>query len=195
MYLINWAWRLKTFTCKNLLNPNIILKKPNLNKNPYFFQGHFLFAPHRCTPKSLGIDSPISVAPVFGKAQMSLYVRISVLYISYWEPVGKQSGATWWRQNNYHEIIKKRTKKNKTKHWKKPKLPRFSLLTGRGKIWDPRSCTKPSKDPPAQNYVLVNKALKMDIKSLLSDPHRLEVHLTQSRNWSNRTASFGGFRA
>lgn len=86
--------RLETFTYKNLLNPNIILKKPNLNKNPYIFQGHFLFAPHRCTPKPLGIDSLISVAPVFGKAQMSLYVRNSVLYISYWEPVGKQSGGT-----------------------------------------------------------------------------------------------------
>lgn len=166
-----------------------------MNKNPYIFQGHFLFAPHRGTPKPLGIDSPISVAPVFGKAQMSLYVRISVLYISYWEPVGKQSGGTWWRQNNYHEIIKKRTKKNKTKHWKKTRITAFFFETGRAKIWDPRSCTKPSKDPPAQNYVLVNKALKMDIKSLLSHPHRLEVHLTQSRNWSNRTASFGGFRA
>ena len=84
--------------------------------------------------------------------------------------------------------IKQNTEKNR-------ELPRFSSLTGRGKIWDPRSCTNPSKDPPAQNYVLANKALKMDIKSLLSYPHRLEVHLTQPRNWSNRSASFGGFRA
>lgn len=68
------------------------LKNRNLNNNPYIFQdSKILFAPHRCTPKPLGIDSPISVAPVFGKVQKSLYVRISVLYISYLEPVGKQS--------------------------------------------------------------------------------------------------------
>ena len=60
---------LKLIHIKYIFNLNNILKKKtNLNNNPYIFQdSKILFAPHRCTPKPLGIDSLISVAPVFGK--------------------------------------------------------------------------------------------------------------------------------